>query len=212
MMTTMTMSALKITAMTMMTVEWRAPADGSIGGAAQPQPRSQEMSPLFLLLSSSSSLLIIIIIIVISVITIFTYLASSPICKFVKWYNLGKLKMKTNHSKHSGFFERQLIITISIRRQTHHDFQLRNISLGLNNARYVFQLTIPEIFLDDSWSLRRENASVGDRGRLPLGLCRVSTSEKKNTHLTNTNTMTFTNTKTLTSQIQIQWHSQIQKH
>ena len=102
MMTTMTMSALKITAMTMMTVEWRAPADGSIGGAAQPQPRSQEMSPLFLLLSSSSSLLIIIIIIVISVITIFTYLASSPICKFVKWYNLGKLKMKTNHSKHSG--------------------------------------------------------------------------------------------------------------
>ena len=61
MMTTMTMSALKITAMTMMTVEWRAPADGSIGGAAQPQPRSQEMSPLFLLLSSSSPLLTTII-------------------------------------------------------------------------------------------------------------------------------------------------------
>ena len=120
--------------------------------------------------------------------------------------------MKTNHSKHSGFFERQLKITISIRRQTHRDFQLRNISLGLNNARYVFQLTIPDIFLDDSWSLRRENASVGDRGRLPLGLCRVSTSEKKNPHLTNTNTMAFTNTKTLTSQIQIRWHSQIQKN
>ena len=120
--------------------------------------------------------------------------------------------MKTNHSKHSGFFQRQLKITISIRRQTHYDFQLRNISLGLNNARYVFQLTIPDIFLDDSWSLRRENASVGDRGRLPLGLCRVSTSEKKNTHLTNKNTMAFTNTKMLASQMQIQWHSQIQNN
>ena len=91
MMTTNTMSALKITAMTMMTVEWRAPADGSIGGAAQPQPRSQEMSPLFLLLSSSSPLLTTIIIIVITIITIFTFLPSSPICKFVNWYNLKKM-------------------------------------------------------------------------------------------------------------------------
>ena len=144
MMTTNTMSALKITAMTMMTVEWRAPADGSIGGAAQPQPRSQEMSPLFLLLSSSSPLLTTIIIIVITIITIFTFLPSSPICKFVNWYNLKK-NMKTNHSKHSGFFERQLKITISIRRQTHCDFQLRNISLVR-----LFHLTILEIFHDAS--------------------------------------------------------------
>ena len=150
MMTTNTMSALKITAMTMMTVEWRAPADGSIGGAAQPQPRSQEMSPLFLLLSSSSPLLTTIIIIVITIITIFTFLPSSPICKFVNWYNLKK-NMKTNHSKHSGFFERQLKITISMRRQTHCDFQLRNISLVR-----LFHLTILEIFHDASWSLRRE--------------------------------------------------------
>jgi hypothetical protein len=59
--------------------------------------------------------------------------------------------MKTNHSKHSGFLERQLKITISIRRQTHCDFQLRNISLVK-----LFHLTILEIFHDASWSLRRE--------------------------------------------------------
>ena len=85
-----------------------------------------------------------IFIIVITVITLFTFLPSSPICKFVNWYNLKK-NMKTNHSKHSGFFERQLKITISIRRQTHCDFQLRNISLGR-----LFHLTILEIFHDAS--------------------------------------------------------------